>query len=131
MRRAGRSFYVPPGEMWMFRTAPWFRFPPPLKAATPVGSASVSYTHLDVYQRQAESRLLASGTSVLSATTRLALESDVSAGSVRSQRRYRGDVLPGGTVDIDAGLGYLIARSGSLIDVQGASGTLNLSLIHI
>mgnify|MGYP001222934180 CR=1 FL=1 len=73
----------------------------------------------------ADSRLLAAGTSVLGAPTRLALEAGVSADALRALRRYKGEILPGGTVDIDAGLGYLIARSGSLIDVQGASGTLN------
>jgi filamentous hemagglutinin family protein len=71
------------------------------------------------------SRLLASGTTVLSAATRRALESGASAESLRDLRRYKGEVMPGGNVSIDAGRGYLITRSGSLIDVSGTTDRLN------
>ncbi len=38
-----------------------------------------------------------------------------------------GMVLPGGTVSVDAGIGYLELLPGSLIDVSGGSGTLDLT----
>ncbi|MDP3538836.1 MAG: filamentous hemagglutinin N-terminal domain-containing protein [Azonexus sp.] len=72
------------------------------------------------------SRLLAGGTTMLSAATRLALEAGVSASQLRSQSRYKGALLDGGTVSIDAGLGYLVSRSGSQIDVSGKTDILNL-----
>ena len=71
------------------------------------------------------SRLLASGTTVLSAATRRALEDGVSTDSLLNLRRYKGAVLDGGSVNINAGMGYLIARSGSVIDVSGTTDTLN------
>ncbi|KAB2921910.1 MAG: filamentous hemagglutinin N-terminal domain-containing protein, partial [Dechloromonas sp.] len=72
-------------------------------------------------------RLLAGGTTVLTADTRRALEAGNSASALRAVQRYRGEVLAGGTVEIDAGLGYLITREGSLIDVAGAEHRLNVA----
>ena len=40
--------------------------------------------------------------------------------------RRVGDVLPGGQITIDAGRGYLIAQPGSLVDVSGDAGILDL-----
>ncbi|MQY51005.1 filamentous haemagglutinin family protein [Rhodocyclus gracilis] len=71
------------------------------------------------------SRLLAGGATLLDAATRNALDAGLSADQLRSQYRYKGQVLDGGQVSIDAGLGYLVTRSGSLIDVSGAADTLN------
>ncbi|UCV17958.1 filamentous hemagglutinin N-terminal domain-containing protein [Ferribacterium limneticum] len=71
------------------------------------------------------SRLLAAGTTVLSADTRSALESGATAESLLAESRYKGSVLNGGTVSLDAGFGYLVTREGSQIDVSGASVTLN------
>lgn len=71
-------------------------------------------------------RILAGGTTVLTEATRLALASGVSADFLLRQSRYRGSVLDGGTVIVDAGLGYLVTRSGSLIDVSGTVATLNM-----
>ncbi|MDP1635290.1 MAG: hypothetical protein Q8L69_11495, partial [Gallionellaceae bacterium] len=59
------------------------------------------------------------------AATRAALEGGVSADLLRSQNRYMGSVLDGGTVNINAGMGYLITRTGSSIDVSGATDSLN------
>lgn len=72
------------------------------------------------------SRILAGGTTVLTEATRLALASGASADYLLRQSRYRGSVLDGGTVNVDAGLGYLVTRSGSLIDVAGTVATLNM-----
>lgn len=72
-----------------------------------------------------EGHLLAGGTTVLATETRTALEGGVPADLLRSQYRYKGSVLDGGTVNINAGMGYLITRSGSLIDVGGATDRLN------
>lgn len=72
-----------------------------------------------------DSQLLAGGTTVLTAATRAALEAGVSADMLRSQYRYKGSVLDGGTVKLDAGMGYLITRVGGLIDVSGATDALN------
>jgi filamentous hemagglutinin family protein len=74
----------------------------------------------------ANSRLLASGRTVLDATTRQAIEAGMSAGQLLSQYRYKGQMLNGGTVSIDAGLGYLVTRKGSVIDVSGVTDTLNV-----
>lgn len=73
------------------------------------------------------SRLLAGGTTVLNARTRRAMESGFSVEQLLSQSAYKGSLLNGGTVTIDAGLGYLISRRGSQIDVSGATDTLNLA----
>ena len=73
----------------------------------------------------ANSRLLAGGTSVLHAATRRALDSGVAVDSLRERRRYKGEVIAGGKVDVDAGLGYLITAQGSSIDVSGAVESLN------
>jgi len=74
-----------------------------------------------------QARLLAGGTTVLTADTRRALEAGNPASALRAAQRYKGEVLAGGTVDIDAGLGYLITREGSLIDVSGAVDSLNVA----
>lgn len=74
-----------------------------------------------------DAKLLASGTAVLSAATRQALEAGVSAEQLLRQGRYVGELASGGTVSLDAGLGYLVTREGSLIDVSGATGTLNIA----
>ena len=71
------------------------------------------------------SRLLAGGTSMLSAATRKSLDAGISADTLRDRRRYKGEVLPGGKVGVDAGMGYLITAPGSLIDVAGAQDVLN------
>lgn len=73
----------------------------------------------------ANSRLLAGGVTKLDAAARVALEAGVSADTLRGQQRYKGEVLAGGSVDIDAGLGYLVSERGSLIDVSGAQNRLN------
>ena len=74
-----------------------------------------------------KAKLLAAGTAVFSAATRQALEAGVSAEQLQRQRRYIGELANGGTVALDAGLGYVITRDGSLIDVSGATGTLNVA----
>lgn len=73
----------------------------------------------------ADSKLLAGGTTVLTAATRAALEAGLTADFLRSQNRYKGSVLDGGVVQINAGMGYLITRSGSLIDVGGTEASLS------
>jgi len=75
----------------------------------------------------ANSRLLAGGTTVLTAVTRQSLNAGMSAEQMLRQYRYKGEVLNGGTVNIDAGLGYLVTRAGSLIDVSGTTDTLNVA----
>lgn len=72
------------------------------------------------------SRLLAGGTNKFSAATVRALEAGVSPAKPQRYGRYLGEVLDGGMVDIRAGLGYLIARLGSYIDVGGATGAINV-----
>ncbi len=74
-----------------------------------------------------KAKLLAAGTAVLSAATRQALEAGVSAEQLLRQRRYVGELASGGTVSLDAGLGYVVTREGSLIDVSGETGTLNIA----
>ena len=64
---------------------------------------------------------------MLSATTRQALEAGVSAEQLLRQGRYVGELASGGTVSLDAGLGYVVTREESLIDVSGATGTLNVA----
>jgi len=73
------------------------------------------------------SKILAGGATVLSEATRRALESGASVDELLGQSRYKGSVLDGGTVSIDAGMGYLVTRSGSLIDVSGTSAMLNVA----
>ncbi len=73
------------------------------------------------------SRLLAAGTTKLSAATRRLLDLGQSAASLFASGNYKGQVLAGGSVELDAGLGYLITRPGSLIDVAGATGTFSIA----
>ncbi|UCV05448.1 filamentous hemagglutinin N-terminal domain-containing protein [Dechloromonas denitrificans] len=73
----------------------------------------------------ADSRILAGGTTKLDATARVALDAGISADALRALYRYKGEVLAGGSVDVDAGLGYLVMAKGSLIDVSGAQDRLN------
>lgn len=73
------------------------------------------------------SKLLAGGTVELSESARLALQSGLSADDLRRNGQYTGSVLKGGSVTVDAGLGYLVTRQGSLIDVSGATGSLNVN----
>lgn len=77
----------------------------------------------------ANSRILAGGATKLEAAARTALEAGVSADTLRSQQRYKGEVLAGGSVDIDAGLGYLVSERGSLIDVSGTQDRLNTPVV--
>lgn len=72
-------------------------------------------------------RLLAGGTTVLTAATRQALESGSSVSRLRTLGAFQGEVLDGGTVTLDAGQGYVITRSGSLIDVSGTTNTLKVT----
>ncbi|MBT9521543.1 MAG: filamentous hemagglutinin N-terminal domain-containing protein, partial [Dechloromonas sp.] len=95
-------------------------------------NAAVQNALIDAGKKQSESiylgenaKLLAAGTTVLDADTQQALDAGVSAGQLLARQAYRGEVLAGGTVSIDSGLGYLIMRDGALIDVSGATGTLN------
>lgn len=71
------------------------------------------------------SQLRAGGTVKLTAAARAAVEAGASADDLRRQERYRGEVLPGGSVELDAGLGYLITADGARIDVAGAAASLN------
>lgn len=73
------------------------------------------------------SKLLARGTTVLTAATRQAIEAGQSADALRAKQRYFGKVLDGGRVTADAGLGYLVTRAGSVIDVSGADDVLNIA----
>lgn len=100
----------------------------------PAGSIALSRPVKDAYttEKQSESiylgehsKLLATGSTVLTAATRQALETGASPALLLAQQRYRGEVLNGGTVSLDAGLGYLVTRSGSLIDVSGTTATLS------
>jgi filamentous hemagglutinin family protein len=95
-------------------------------------NAAVQNALIDAGKKQSESiylgenaKLLAGGATVLDADTQLALDAGISAGQLLARQAYRGEVLAGGTVSIDSGLGYLIMRDGALIDVSGATGTLN------
>jgi filamentous hemagglutinin family protein len=71
------------------------------------------------------SRLLAGGVTRLDASTRIALDDGQSADALRALGQYRGEVLAGGEVELDAGQGYLITRPGALIDVSGTQDTLS------
>ncbi|UCV09793.1 filamentous hemagglutinin N-terminal domain-containing protein [Dechloromonas denitrificans] len=100
-------------------------------AGTITLSRPVKYDYSEEKQSEsiylgANSRLLASGRTVLDVATRQAIEAGMSAGQLLSQYRYKGQVLNGGTVSIDAGLGYLVTRNGSVIDVSGVTDTLNV-----
>lgn len=107
-----------------------------IKLSRPANRASDLYNVVESFAyteaKQSESiylgpnsQLLAAGTTVLSAATRRALEAGESADSLRERQRYKGKVLSGGKVDIDAGMGYLITAQGSTIDVSGALDSLN------
>jgi filamentous hemagglutinin family protein len=74
----------------------------------------------------AQSRLLAGGATRLDADTRRALDQGLSAGELRATGRYRGRVLDGGTVDVNAGLGYVAMQPGAHVDVAGAADSLDL-----
>lgn len=100
------------------------------RANDPYNSDSSSHAYTEARQSESiflgeKSQLLAGGTVVLSGATRRALEGGVSINSLRNQIRYRGEVLAGGVVNIDAGLGYVVTASGSSIDVSGAEHALN------
>lgn len=71
------------------------------------------------------SRLDVSGAVKLDAATRTALSAGLSANTLMAAGAYTGQVLAGGRVELDAGLGYLVTKAGSLIDVSGTSGTLS------
>lgn len=72
-----------------------------------------------------KAKLLAKGTTRLDRATRLALEAGATPAQLLALGRYTGSVSDGGRVEIDAGLGYLITRAGSEIDVRGATDTLS------
>lgn len=74
------------------------------------------------------SRLSVAGTRKLDAETARLLAAGLTPDLLASLNLYRGSVLGGGVVRLDAGLGHIITRSGSLIDVSGASATLAQSL---
>lgn len=93
-------------------------------------SRPVTYAYSEAKQSESiylgeSARLLAGGATVLSADTRQALEAGLAPATLLRQGRYKGQVLNGGTVNIAAGLGYLVTRPGSLIDVSGTVATLN------
>ncbi len=101
----------------------------PLTASQPGDNTALTYS----WHKQSESiylgsasRLLAGGTTVLDAATRSALAGGATADALRAQNRYKTQVLDGGQVDLNAGLGYLVTRAGSLIDVGGAAGGVTL-----
>lgn len=71
------------------------------------------------------SRLLAHGTTRLDQDTLAQLDGGKTAEQLRSEEKYRGEVLAGGSVRIDAGNGYVATREGSVIDVSGSSDRLN------
>ncbi|WP_428827807.1 filamentous hemagglutinin family protein [Azonexus sp. IMCC34842] len=107
-----------------------------IKLSRPANPASDLYNVVESFAyteaKQSESiylgpnsQLLAAGTTVLSAATRRALAAGNSADSLRERRRYKGELLSGGKVDIDAGMGYLITAQGSTIDVSGTQDSLN------
>ncbi|MCH2221085.1 MAG: hypothetical protein MK097_12305, partial [Dechloromonas sp.] len=72
-----------------------------------------------------QAQLLARGVTRLDRATRLALEGGATPAQLLALGRYTGSVSDGGRVEIDAGLGYLITRAGSLIDVSGITDTLS------
>lgn len=72
-----------------------------------------------------KAKLLARGSTRLDRATRLALEAGATPAQLLALGRYTGSVSDGGRVEIDAGLGYLITRAGSEIDVRGATDTLS------
>ncbi|MDE1546606.1 filamentous hemagglutinin family protein [Dechloromonas agitata] len=72
-----------------------------------------------------QAQLLARGVTRLDSATRLALEGGATPAQLLALGRYTGSVSDGGRVEIDAGLGYLITRAGSLIDVSGINDTLS------
>lgn len=76
-----------------------------------------------------KAKLLAGGVTRLDKATRLALEGGATAEQLLALGKYTGRVSDGGRVEIDAGLGYLITRGGSEIDVSGATDTLNQSTV--
>ncbi len=101
---------------------------PAVRGDEPYNKVPITYSEA----KQAESiylgpnsRVLASGSTVLSEKTRRALDAGVAADALREQRRYKGEVLAGGKVEINAGLGYLVTAKGSVIDVAGAEDQLN------
>jgi len=69
------------------------------------------------------SRLLAPGTTVLDPATRSALALGTPLKTLQDKNQYRTQVLEGGQVELNAGLGHLVTRAGSLIDVSGAEGS--------
>lgn len=100
------------------------------RANDPYNGDSSSHAYTEGRQSESiflgeKSQLLAGGTVVLSGATRRAVEGGVSIDSLRNQVQYRGEVLAGGVVNIDAGLGYVVTASGSTIDVSGAEHALN------
>lgn len=112
-----------------------------IRLSRPANSNEDSYNLIPITyseRRQSESiflgpnsRLLAAGTTVLDPATRAALDAGAAAETLRNLYRYKGQVLAGGSVDLSAGLGYVItaadAKTGSrsLIDVSGAQDVLN------
>lgn len=72
-----------------------------------------------------QAKLLARGVTRLDRATRLALEGGATPAQLLALGRYTGSVSDGGSVKIDAGLGYLVTRAGSLIDVAGITDMLN------
>jgi hypothetical protein len=94
----------------------------------PYNLASITYSEAKQSESiflGADSRILAGGAVVLDDAARAALEAGISADTLRAQNRYKGVVLDGGAVSIDAGLGYLVSAKGSLIDVSGTQAQLN------
>lgn len=71
------------------------------------------------------SQILAGGTTALTTAASQAVLAGNSKESLLKLGKLRGEVLPGGLVNIDAGLGYVVTRAGSVIDVSGATDTLN------
>lgn len=99
-----------------------------VRSATP--SDGVVYS--DAQQSQslflgAQSRLSVAGSTKLDSSAQRRLAGGVTPDSLRAQGLYRGQVLSGGSVILDAGLGYLVTQPGSLIDVRGAQDTLNVA----
>lgn len=105
---------------------------PANRADEPYNTDSIAYSESKQSESiflGANSRILAGGTTKLDAAARTALEAGVSADTLRGQQRYKGEVLAGGSVDIDAGLGYLVSEHGSLIDVSGSQDRLNAPVV--
>ena len=76
-----------------------------------------------------KAKLLAGGVTRLDKATRLALEGGATAEQLLALGKYTGRVSDGGRIEIDAGLGYLITRAGSEIDVSGSTDILNQSTV--